>query len=164
MNPEPFLQLDRVIHEKGRLAIMSALAASPELSFTELRDLLIHFLPRTDRPTNSQAMKNSLNEPERSQSQALCYKVNAVFQFNAQRETRQALTPALSRPTGEGESPAAPIANQSAGLTERSPEWCEPSNRCSPLPTDGRGVKGEGRGVRRVPLHHFVGSSFSKLR
>lgn len=40
MNPEPFLQLDRVIHEKGRLAIMSALAASAELSFTELRDLL----------------------------------------------------------------------------------------------------------------------------
>ena len=40
MNPEPFLQLDRVIHEKGRLAIMSMLAASPELSFTELRDML----------------------------------------------------------------------------------------------------------------------------
>ncbi len=40
MNPEPFLQLDRVIHEKGRLAIMSMLAASPELSFTELRDAL----------------------------------------------------------------------------------------------------------------------------
>lgn len=40
MNPEPFLQLDRVIHEKGRLAIMSALAASNELSFTELRGLL----------------------------------------------------------------------------------------------------------------------------
>jgi DNA-binding MarR family transcriptional regulator len=40
VNPEPFLQLDRVIHEKGRLAIMSALAAAPELSFTELRDLL----------------------------------------------------------------------------------------------------------------------------
>ena len=38
MNPEPFLQLDRVIHEKGRLTIMSMLAASPELSFTELRD------------------------------------------------------------------------------------------------------------------------------
>jgi len=38
VNPEPFLQLDRVIHEKGRLAIMSLLAASPELSFTELRD------------------------------------------------------------------------------------------------------------------------------
>ena len=38
MNPEPFHQLDRVIHEKGRLAIMSMLAASPELSFTELRD------------------------------------------------------------------------------------------------------------------------------
>ena len=40
MNPEPFLQLNRVIHEKGRLAIMSMLAASPELSFTELRDAL----------------------------------------------------------------------------------------------------------------------------
>ena len=40
MNPEPFLNLDRLIHEKGRLAIMSLLAASPELSFTELRDSL----------------------------------------------------------------------------------------------------------------------------
>ena len=34
------MQLDRVIHEKGRLAIMSMLAASPELSFTELRNAL----------------------------------------------------------------------------------------------------------------------------
>jgi DNA-binding MarR family transcriptional regulator len=40
VNPQPFLQLDRVIHERGRLAIMSMLAASPELSFTELRDTL----------------------------------------------------------------------------------------------------------------------------
>jgi DNA-binding MarR family transcriptional regulator len=40
VNPELFLQLDRVIHEKGRLAIMSMLAASPDLSFTELRDTL----------------------------------------------------------------------------------------------------------------------------
>ena len=40
MKAKPFLQLDRVIHEKGRLAIMSALAATPELSFTELRDTL----------------------------------------------------------------------------------------------------------------------------
>jgi DNA-binding MarR family transcriptional regulator len=40
VNPEPYLQLDRVIHEKGRLAIMSMLAAAPELSFTELRDAL----------------------------------------------------------------------------------------------------------------------------
>lgn len=40
MNPEPFLNLDRVIHEKGRLAIMSLLAASPQLSFTELRETL----------------------------------------------------------------------------------------------------------------------------
>ena len=40
MNPKPFFQLDRVIHEKGRLPIMSLLAASPELSFTDLRDTL----------------------------------------------------------------------------------------------------------------------------
>lgn len=40
MNPEPFLQLDRIIHERGRLAIMSMLAASAALSFTELRDTL----------------------------------------------------------------------------------------------------------------------------
>ena len=40
MNPEPFLRLDRVIHEKGRLAIMSMLAAAPDLSFTDLRDAL----------------------------------------------------------------------------------------------------------------------------
>jgi DNA-binding MarR family transcriptional regulator len=40
VNPEPFLQLDRLIHEKGRLGIMSMLAASPELSFTELRNTL----------------------------------------------------------------------------------------------------------------------------
>lgn len=40
MNTKPFFQLDRVIHEKGRLPIVSLLAASPELSFTDLRDLL----------------------------------------------------------------------------------------------------------------------------
>jgi DNA-binding MarR family transcriptional regulator len=40
VNPDLFSQLNRVIHEKGRLAIMSALAAAPELTFTELRDLL----------------------------------------------------------------------------------------------------------------------------
>jgi DNA-binding MarR family transcriptional regulator len=40
VNPEPFLQLDRVIHEKGRLALMSMLAATPELSFTEMRNAL----------------------------------------------------------------------------------------------------------------------------
>jgi DNA-binding MarR family transcriptional regulator len=40
VNTEPFLRLDRVIHEKGRMAIMSLLAASDSLSFTELRDTL----------------------------------------------------------------------------------------------------------------------------
>ncbi len=40
MNPEPFLQLDRIIHEKGRLGIMSLLAATAELSFTDIRNSL----------------------------------------------------------------------------------------------------------------------------
>ena len=40
MNPEPFLKLDRVIHEKGRMAIMSLLAATRDLSFTEMRETL----------------------------------------------------------------------------------------------------------------------------
>lgn len=40
MKPDWFLQLDRAIHEKGRLAIMSSLAANASLSFTELRDTL----------------------------------------------------------------------------------------------------------------------------
>ena len=40
MNPEPFLRLDRIIHEKVRLAIMSLLAASPQLAFTEMRETL----------------------------------------------------------------------------------------------------------------------------
>ena len=40
MNPEPFPNLDRVIHEKARLAIVSALAAAPTHSYTDLRNLL----------------------------------------------------------------------------------------------------------------------------
>ena len=40
MNPEAFQQLDKVIHEKSRMAITSMLAASPDMSFTELRDSL----------------------------------------------------------------------------------------------------------------------------
>jgi DNA-binding MarR family transcriptional regulator len=40
MNPEHFFRLDRTIHEKGRLALMSILAATPDLSFTELRTIL----------------------------------------------------------------------------------------------------------------------------
>lgn len=40
VNPDPFLKLDRVIHERGRMAIMSLLAATPDLSFTEIREAL----------------------------------------------------------------------------------------------------------------------------
>jgi DNA-binding transcriptional ArsR family regulator len=33
-------ELDPMLHERGRLAIVSALAAAPRLTFTELRDAL----------------------------------------------------------------------------------------------------------------------------
>jgi len=36
----PFQKLDRVIHERGRLGIMSLLATAESLTFKELRDLL----------------------------------------------------------------------------------------------------------------------------
>src|SRR5215471_3157980 len=37
---EPLPQLDRIIHERVRLAIVSSLAANSSLSFTELKALL----------------------------------------------------------------------------------------------------------------------------
>jgi DNA-binding MarR family transcriptional regulator len=40
VNPDFFQQLDKVIHEKSRMAIMSSLASSAQFSFTELRDIL----------------------------------------------------------------------------------------------------------------------------
>lgn len=40
MNTAPFQQLDRVIHEKGRMALMALLAGTSDLNFTELRDTL----------------------------------------------------------------------------------------------------------------------------
>ena len=40
INPGAILQLDRVIHERGRMAILSLLAATPEMTFTEIRDTL----------------------------------------------------------------------------------------------------------------------------
>jgi DNA-binding HxlR family transcriptional regulator len=40
LNLDAFDKLDKVIHEKGRMAIMSLLAASETLSFKELKELL----------------------------------------------------------------------------------------------------------------------------
>jgi DNA-binding MarR family transcriptional regulator len=40
MKTETFSQINKVIHEKGRMAIMSALAANPEMSFKELKESL----------------------------------------------------------------------------------------------------------------------------
>lgn len=40
MDPDTFHQLDKVIHEKGRMAIMSLLAARRDWSFSELKEAL----------------------------------------------------------------------------------------------------------------------------
>lgn len=40
MNPESFQELDKVIHEKNRMGIMSMLAAVKSISFTDLRNTL----------------------------------------------------------------------------------------------------------------------------
>lgn len=40
MKAESFQQLDKVIHEKNRMAIMSLLAAIQEMSFTDIRETL----------------------------------------------------------------------------------------------------------------------------
>ena len=40
MKTETFNQLDKVIHEKGRMAIMSVLASNAEMSFKELKEML----------------------------------------------------------------------------------------------------------------------------
>ena len=40
MNPANFQKLDRIIHEKARMGIMALLAATPELTFTAIRDAL----------------------------------------------------------------------------------------------------------------------------
>ncbi len=37
---QPFQRIETVIHEKGRLAIVSVLATASSLTFTELRDVL----------------------------------------------------------------------------------------------------------------------------
>jgi DNA-binding transcriptional ArsR family regulator len=38
MKPVTAADLDKIIHERARLAIMSALAASPRMTFSELKD------------------------------------------------------------------------------------------------------------------------------
>ena len=40
MKTETFNQLDKVIHEKGRMAIMTVLASNPEMPFKELKEML----------------------------------------------------------------------------------------------------------------------------
>lgn len=40
MKAESYLQIDKIIHERGRMGIMALLAAQPELSFTEIRRTL----------------------------------------------------------------------------------------------------------------------------
>jgi hypothetical protein len=65
-------------------------------------------------------MKNSLNEPERSQSHTLYCKVKITFQFSPQGEMGMTLTPALSRPTGDVESFAVAGEKHGAVFTGQS--------------------------------------------
>lgn len=64
-------------------------------------------------------MKNVLNKPESPQSYTLYCKVKTAFQFSPQGETGMPLTPALSRPTGEGELFAATRDIVSRRMRER---------------------------------------------
>jgi hypothetical protein len=57
---------------------------------------------------------------------------------------KRTLTPALSHPMGEGELFAVSVENQSAGFAGRVLKKREAFACCSPLPSDGRGVRGEG--------------------
>lgn len=90
-------------------------------------------------------MKKVLNEPERSESLTLYYKVKASFQFSPQGETETTLTPALSRQAGDGESFAVAGEERGAVFVGRS-QKCRETFECgSPLPSDGTRVRGEGR-------------------
>ena len=80
MNPEPVLQLDRVIHEKGRLAIVSLLAATSQLSFTEMRETL-------------QMTDGNLSMHMRTLQEAGYVAVTKTFQYR-KPQTTYALTPA----------------------------------------------------------------------
>ncbi|TAL01899.1 MAG: NirA family protein, partial [Verrucomicrobia bacterium] len=77
--------------------------------------------------------------------------------FMAVRVTEKALTPALSHPMGEGESSAVSSENQSAVLAGQLSAKNRMSAGCSPLPSDGRGVRGEGQVYFRVELCGITG-------
>jgi hypothetical protein len=59
-------------------------------------------------------------------------------------KANRTLTPALSHPMGEGESFAVSFEFVSAGFGGRVLEDHETLACCPPLPSDGRGVRGEG--------------------
>jgi predicted ArsR family transcriptional regulator len=56
VNPEPFLQLDRVIHEKGRLAIMSMLAATHVRTLQEAGYVAVAKSFQNNRPLTTCSM------------------------------------------------------------------------------------------------------------
>lgn len=63
-----------------------------------------------------------------------------------------ALTPALSHSMGEGESSAAVLKFHAAVVAGRSYAELQVSDGCSPLPSDGRGVRGEGYALRNLGI------------
>jgi hypothetical protein len=60
-------------------------------------------------------------------------------------KVKRTLTPALSHPMGEGESSSVSLEVVSVGFAGWRFEKAEAFACCPPLPSDGRGVRGEGR-------------------
>ncbi len=71
-------------------------------------------------------------------------------------ESKQTLTPALSRPTGEGESSDGCLNQKSASFAGRLPVNPKAPGCCPPLPSDGRGVRGEGSVISNLTRDEFL--------
>jgi ferredoxin-nitrite reductase len=77
--------------------------------------------------------------------------------FMAVRVAENTLTPGLSHPMGEGESSTVGPENRRMMLADPVSRMDRISECCPPLPSDGRGVRGEGRIFFRVELCGITG-------
>ena len=96
-----------------------------------------HYLGKTSIVSTGLSADGSRSE-ERARAQA------EFWQGLLVGGPRQTLTPALSHPMGEGESSDAGLKKRNASLAERPLDNSGALGCCPPLPSDGRGVRGEG--------------------
>lgn len=115
LNIEAFERLDRVIHERGRMAIMSLLAASESLSFRELKEhlkmtdgnLSVHM--RTLEESGYISVRKSfvdrkprteytLTEEGRTAFAEYIHTLEEIVQLSQQTEAPRAAAPPLLRP------------------------------------------------------------------